>query len=107
MTAAWISAQDKEQEIPAEKQLIGLGSHQTLPPGVGLENGHQHDAAHPDGQHGIEGGHGAAVVINGIHRLHGGLHHLGEIGAVILRIAPQNVQQGIQIIGAVAVLQAA
>ena len=56
---------------------------------------------------GIEGGHGAAVVCNGIHRLHGGLHHLGEVGAVILRAAPQDVQQGVQIVRAVAVLQAA
>ena len=86
---------------------MGLGVHQPLRAGVGLENGHQHDAAHPDGQNGIEGGHGAAVVCNGIHRLHGGLHHLGEVGAVILRAAAQDVQQGVQIVRTVAVLQAA
>ena len=50
-------AHDEKQEVPAEKQLVGLGVHQPLQAGVGLENGHQHDAAHPDGQNGIEGGH--------------------------------------------------
>ena len=51
-------AQQEEQDVPAEIQLSGLGGNKAVRPGVGLDDGHQYHAAHPDGQHRIEGGHG-------------------------------------------------
>jgi len=90
-------AQQEKHDVPAEVQLIGLGGDQPVQPGVGLDDGHQNDAAHPNGQHRIEGGHGGAVVLDGIDGGDGGLHHLGEVLAVLLRVAAQDLQQEIQI----------
>ena len=90
-------AQHEKEQVPPEVQLRRLRIDQALRPGVYLDEGRQYHAAHPDGQHRVERRHGRAVVGDGIHRVHAGLHHFRKILTVHRRVAAQDIHQRIHV----------